>query len=239
MPSLSTYAWVMQNIDQMLHSDMQYDSASSPPETPSLYWDSQPSTAELPQPGMQSVFEDWEDDVANIATAASAVIVEDDGTQTLVISPESPYFLPPLPKKPFEFSFSDDAPAESDKVSETADIADDTSSTALTPQNTSSVKGSARNRDAHVLNVKGLILQINATFYPALGSDAAPLTSMFSTPAPRVGDDASWVPKGCMEGPDVPLDCICSGDVSPTAEHWGEEFWSPIVIAPFRSAPCF
>jgi len=238
VPSASTYAWVMQNLDQMRHSDTQSDSISSPPETPSLYWDSQPSTAELLEPGMQSVFEDWEDDAASAATYTSTVIVEADGAQTVVIPPESAYFLLPSPKKPFGYSFADDELTEADAVSEAAVIEGEVPNVTLTPPNTSTVKGPAHDRDAHVLNVKGLVLHINTAPQPSVGTGAVSFTSAFSTPALRVPDDASWAPKSCMPGPDVPLDCICAGDVSPSAEHWGEEFWSPIVIAPFRSA-CF
>ncbi len=232
VPSASTYAWVMQNLEQVCsafrctsltayetcfqigHSDKQYDSASSPPETPSLYWDSQPSTAELPEAGMHSVFEDWDDDAASANTYASAVILEDDGAQTVVIPPESAFYLPPSPIKPFGYVFDDDEPLE---AADSEDI-DKVPSVTLTPPNTSAVKGFARDRDSHILNLKGLVLHINTAFYP---SAETPLTSMFSTSAPRVSDDASWAPK-CKPGPDVPLDCICTGDISPSAEAWEE-----------------
>lgn len=196
----------------MQHSDKQYDAASNPPETPSLYWDSQPSTAELPEAGMQSVFEDWEDDAASAATYISEVIIEDDGAQTVVIPPESAFYSPPSSTKPFGYSFADD------ELVEVAGIKDKIPNVTFTPPNTSAVKGPAHDRDSHILNVKGLVLQINTAFYP---SAEAPLTSMFSTLAPRVSDDTSWAPK-CMPGPDVPLDCICAGDISPSAEAWEE-----------------
>lgn len=161
---------------------------------------------------MQSIFEDWEDDAASAATYISEVIIEDDGAQTVVIPPESAFYSPPSSTKPFGYSFADD------ELVEVAGIKDKIPNVTLTPPNTSAVKGPAHDRDSHILNVKGLVLQINTAFYP---SAETPLTSMFSTLAPRVSDDTSWAPK-CMPGPDVPLDCICAGDISPSAEAWEE-----------------
>ncbi len=199
---------------------------------------------------MHSVFEDWDDDAASANTYASAVILVDDGAQTVVIPPESAFYLPPSPIKPFGYVFDDDEPLE---AADSEDI-DKVPSVTLTPPNTSAVKGFARDRDSHILNLKGLVLHINTAFYP---SAETPLTSMFSTSAPRVSDDASWAPK-CKPGPDVPLDCICTGDIQPIGRGLGGggyavshmshlQSWlilSNAVLVPhsrpaFLSAPCF
>lgn len=202
---------------KMRRNEMQCNSPSSPPDTPSLYWDSQPSTAELSGPtGVHSVFEDWEDDLANVANLSAAVIVEEDGAQTLLIPADSPYFAPPTPKKPFGSKFTIDADMEFERGGMYQ-----VPSAPHTPPNTSNTAFQA---DPDLVS-KGLILHINTSFSGHMsGNGVTLLSSVFFTPGGRVSDEASWAPTGFKQGPDVPLDCsYTAGTASPNVEYWDDE----------------
>ena len=63
--------------------------------------DSSPSTGRSDlETSLKSVFEDWEDPIIN-----DSVVLEEDGSQTLLITSDSPFFEPPSAAKPFSAAF--------------------------------------------------------------------------------------------------------------------------------------
>ncbi|PPQ63758.1 hypothetical protein CVT24_004267 [Panaeolus cyanescens] len=88
-----------EDCDKVQHYNTPVDTLSSGQLTapPVLSWSSGESSGNQ----LKSVFEDWEDspDRPN-----ARIIVEEDGTQTLIMTPFSPYFQPPPAPKPFDFA---------------------------------------------------------------------------------------------------------------------------------------
>ncbi|KAF9477876.1 hypothetical protein BDN70DRAFT_880646 [Pholiota conissans] len=235
--SMPGHDWDMQGFDDVQESNIiEYYPSSSPPETPGLSWDSRPTSAALSAPALKSVFDDWDDPFPTQTNPA--IVVEEDGVQTVLIPADSPFFSPPSPYKPFGYApFSTGLLAEKVPSSREPAMDDAAAITPILINKTLSTTATHLPSDQKI-NSKGLTLFVDATFLqPTFGSDAMLSSPIFSTPSLRV-DNSSWAPKGFMSGPDVPLDCIyTAGDFSPIAEHW-EGAWSPIVRGPFRSAPC-
>jgi len=240
--SLPDHDWDMQGTEHVQNNIIEYYPSESPPETPGLSWDSRPSSASLSAPAMKSVFDEWEDTTP--ISANLAVIIEEDGAQTVLIPVDNPFFNIPSPRKPFEFApFSTDMPVENQAEmipSNPQSTVDEVRSVVIAPLKINKKASSNTGSHDHQRSTsKNLTLLVDATFlHPTFEGETIISSPIFSTPSLRVGDDASWAPKDFMTGPDVPLDCIyTAGDISPMAEHW-EGAWSPVVRGPFRSAPC-
>jgi hypothetical protein len=225
--------WDMQGTEHVQNDVIEYYPSDSPPQTPGLSWDSRPSSASLSTPAFKSVFDETEDIVP--ISANLAVIIEEDGAQTVLIPADNPFFNIPSPRQPFGFApFSTDLLAENE-----AEMPSNLPSAVAPHKINETAPSNAGSPDHQRVNFKNLTLLVDATFLDSTFDGEVMISSpVFSTPSIRFGDDASWAPKDFMSGPDVPLDCIyTAGDISPMAEHWGGA-WSPIVRGPFRSAPC-
>jgi len=226
-----SYSWdVQEDLENVQRRDE--SATSSPPPTPGLSWDSRSSFGDIFDTLPQSVFEDWEDPPRQ----NSSVIMEDDGAQTVLIDPETPFYHPPPSPPPFSTQFFPDVDSQLAKGN-SIDEFEPSSEFLLT---LSSVK-----KSDGVRSTKGQILFLDtATFSPLENEsrNSFALSASLSYP-PMVEDDVpSWAPKGFMYGPDVPLDpleCIYSaGDVSPVDRWDTEKLWSPILLSPLRTAPC-
>jgi len=223
---LPSYSWdVQEDLEDVQRSDE--SAMSSPPRTPGLLWDEHRSPSNIADTFPKSVFEDWDD------PPVSSVVIEEDGAQTLFITPESSFYYPPPTPPTFEFTpFSsglfldvDSQPARQDNTDESEPIVD----LPLTPV--------ALERPEGVRPKKGQMLFVDTTRFASLNGDSFTLSaSLFYSPADEV---PLWSPKAFMYGPDVPLDpldCIYSaGDISPV-EHWDEKLWSPTFFRPIRTA---
>ncbi|KAH9485712.1 hypothetical protein JR316_0002625 [Psilocybe cubensis] len=185
--------------------------ASSMPGTPGLTWDSAPSTSELPAEGLKSVFEDWDDP----EIPSSAVYVDEDGSQVLLLTPQSTFFQPPPTPPPFghaPFSngiFPDNDIAMAEQVITLSALSD--SDVPRTPD-------TFENAEDGAMSGNGRILFVDTT-YTSYNTEWS--ASVFFPPK-LAEEAASWTPHDFVGGPDVPLDCIHSaGDISPV-ERWDE-----------------
>ncbi|KAF8161452.1 hypothetical protein B0H34DRAFT_380323 [Crassisporium funariophilum] len=219
-------SWDSQDTDEPLRSD----SSGCSSRTPTLSWDSVPDWSDFPDTRLRSMFEDWEDS----PWPNSSVIIEEDGIQTLLIAPQSPFFQPPPSPRPFDHApFSTgcwDTDVKSARHDDTLDELPPSAVSDMSPGLIKKVTNEGRVS-------KGTMLFIDTTSYSSLANTFALSASLFCSPRPA--DDMSWEPRMLMcGGPDVPIDCIYSaGDISPT-EHWDEKLWSPVTLNPLRTAPC-
>jgi len=225
-----SYSWdVQEDPEDARQSDE--SAISSPPSTPDLSWDS-PRRSSVFDTLPNSVFEDWDDPpVLN-------VVIEDDGVQTLLITPESSFYYPPPTPPSFEFApFSTGIFLEVDSQLARPDSVDESNSNfdlPLTPVALKDLEGARP--------MKGEMLFVDTTMFSSfeneIGDNFALSASVFDS---LVDEDPLWAPKAFIYGPDVPLDpldCIYSaGDISPV-ERWDEKLWSPTFLRPIRTAPC-
>jgi len=238
LDSLLDHDWDIQGSENVENGNIiEYYPSGSPPETPGLSWDSRPSSASLSATAMKSVFDEWEDTAP--PSANLAIIVEEDGAQTVLIPSDNPFFTTPSPRKPFGFApFSNDLSIALEIPSNPQSVVDQGRSVTIAPLkiNKSALLTALPDQK---MSSKKLTLLLDETFlHPTFEGETMMSSPIFSTPSLRVGDDASWAPKDFMTGPDVPLDCTyTAGDISPMADHWDGP-WSPVTLGPFRSAPC-
>ncbi|KAF9542266.1 hypothetical protein CPC08DRAFT_445448 [Agrocybe pediades] len=185
---------------------------------------------------LKSEFEDWDDPIP----PNSAVIMEEDGAQTLLIPYDSQFYIPPPPPPAFGFAPSSDFYADHDIAASVVDEYEDDPESSpdalLTPQPFHS------NEPAETPTRKSLFVD---TTHPAVVNPPSGFvlsSSLFYSPDMGDAENPAWAPShhhGYMyDGPDVPLDCIYSaGDISPV-DRWDEKLWSPVVLQPLRTAPC-
>lgn len=193
----------------------------SAPLTPELTWDSQPSSgADFSEEQLKSVFEDWDDILpTNPSTATSSSngngdgypriqVVEEDGSQVLLIPAESDFYNEPeQPKKALQFQFKDLPEVPSNPViiiargdrAEPSPLADSHSPT------TAMRKGSGM-----MLFVDTMLLSAASRGFN--GSTGILTPSYFSPAFARSGvEESTWVSKDTPTYRlDVPLDCHCS-----------------------------
>jgi hypothetical protein len=198
---------------------------SSPPLTPGLSWDSQCGSDDIFDTLPKSVFEDWDD------PPLLNVVIEEDGAQTLLITPESSFYYPPTPRS-FHFApFSAGAFVEDNLP--LVKLFDESEPLVDVP---AQLKGSEGIRSK-----KGQMLFLDTTLFSSFGNDNGntfALSAFVYSPADEV---PLWAPRALMYGLDVPsdpLDCIYSaGDISPVG-LWDEKLCSPVLPRPLRTAPC-
>jgi hypothetical protein len=202
-----------------------YDSMlGSAPLTPELTWDSQPSSgADFSEEQLKSVFEDWDDILpTNPSTAIFSSndngdgypriqVVEEDGSQVLLIPAESDFYnVPEEPKKALQFQFKDlpEVPSNPVIIIARGDRASDVEPSPLADGHfptTAMRKGS------------GMMLFVDTMLLSAasrgLNSSIGTPTPSYFTPAfARSGiEESTWVSKDTPTYRlDVPLDCHCS-----------------------------
>jgi len=222
-----TYSWDVQaDLEKVQESD---ESSTGLSRVPALSWDSQPNSNDIVEDLPKSIFEDWEDSLS----PNSRNVVEEDGVQTVIITPQSAFFHPPTPPAPFGYEPFSHAFPDNDMVMTRQQSIDELDSSGRIP-----VTPVALERPAAARPTKG-VLFVDTNPYSPFGhrNSFALSASLFYSPKPA-DEVPSWAPKGFMYGPDVPLDCIYSaGDVSPV-ERWDEKLWSPVFLNSLRTAPC-
>ncbi|CAA7260446.1 unnamed protein product [Cyclocybe aegerita] len=229
-----SYSWDVQDLE---NSQGSQSSTTTQSQTPELSWDSQPTTVTFGEPQLKSIFEDWDDEDDDAAEPSCKVVIEEDGVQTLLLTPASPFFhQPPSPRpfgyEPFSRGFhAADVPIRQEETRSEAP----SSYVTLTP---AMFHLAPQQPEPSPKAPRGRMLFID-TSSPARNSF---LLSAFIYSAPSMDDIPSWAPKQLLGGPDVPLevDCMYSASGVSPIDHWEEKLWSPIIVGPqARTAPCY
>jgi len=225
---LSTSSW---DTESVRCSDKDESSRSSAVET--SIWDS-PDLLESP---LKSVFEDWDDDSIPGPKIPTIIVEEDDGAQTVIINPQSPFFSPPTPPRlpgsgdsrlPINLSPSSIA---------RRDVIPDEVPTSPVSPSPSILESQRRRREQLDQPVKDqMLFVITASLQGGFALSSSPFYSLQPVDKAEV---TSWAPKGLMQGPDVPLDCTYRGrEISPMGQHcqWDERPWCLPHTVPCSSA---
>jgi len=239
---LASYSWdVQEDLENVQRSDK--FATSSPLTSPGfLSWDSRYGSSDNSETLLKSVFEDWDD------PPDSNVIIDEDGVQTLLITPESTFyhsqFSPPsLEFSPYSTFFID---VESERLRGEDSGSDSTVSSAgypITPADSGKGLESQSNKPK-----KGKMLFLDPKAFNSLrgneiGNSLALSASLLYSPAADEIPIPIWTPRslsfGPGLGPDVPLDPLESvihttGDIN--YERWDERMWSPSFLRPLRTA---
>jgi hypothetical protein len=195
----------------------------SAPLTPDLTWDSQPSSgADFSEEQLKSVFEDWDDVLPTYSgfngkeegrDIPHIQVVEEDGSQVLLIPAESDFYNEPEPpKKAFQFQFVDlpEVPSNTVIIIARGDRASNSDSEPRALTQNLSPTTAMRKGSGMMLFVDTTLLSATAW---AVNSTTGTLTPSYLSPAfARSGvEDSTWVPKDTPTYMlDVPLDCHCS-----------------------------
>ncbi|KIM36734.1 hypothetical protein M413DRAFT_31369 [Hebeloma cylindrosporum] len=231
----SSNTWDMQNREDVYYSDEDWESSSSSSGAETMMWDSPPPSASgLPEPLLNSVVEDWNYDPLP-SPIPTVIIEEQDGAQTVVIDPQSPFFSPPLAPRSSgsETRFSLGLPPNPKRKRDI--IPDGVPASAISPSAASVLEGHRYFEPEQAEQaVKGQMLFVVTASLQGGFALSSPL--FYSLRPIDEVEVTLWAPKGLSHGPDVPLDSIYpSGDYSTTG-NWDETPWSPMPAVPYSYA---
>lgn len=221
---------------QVRYGDKDHESSSCSSADETLIWDSPPppSPSDLPESPPKSVFDDWDDDPTPSPIIPTIIIEEEDGGQMVIIDSQSPFFSPPTPPSSPEsgvprlsINLSPNPMARRDMT------ADEVPACAVSPSS-SNMQSRRRRRELEQPMKDQMLFVITASIQGGFALSSSPFYSLQPVEKAEV---TSWAPKGLMEGPDVPLDCVYRGrEISPAGQYWDERPWPLLHTVPCSSA---